>query len=117
MSEDKSKPVTQRTGGAHSAASMAPASSAGAIDAFLEKAKTVAAAPASGRGRLIFALDATMSRQPTWDMAQAVQGRMFEAAAKRGGLDVQLVYFRGLPNAALRVSSQAARGSPRSWPK
>ena len=49
-----------------------------------------------GRGRLIFALDATMSRQPTWDAAIALQGRMFETAAKLGGLDVQLVYFRGL---------------------
>jgi hypothetical protein len=48
-----------------------------------------------GRGRLIFALDATMSRQPTWDLAQQVQGRMFAAAAACGGLDIQLVYFRG----------------------
>ena len=66
-----------------------------AVDAFLDK---VAKAPVpfeSGRGRLIFALDATLSRQPTWDMAQSVQGRMFEKAAALGGLDVQLVYFRG----------------------
>jgi hypothetical protein len=49
-----------------------------------------------GRGRLIFALDATMSRQPTWDAAQQVQGQMFAAAAAAcGGLDIQLVYFRG----------------------
>ncbi len=66
-----------------------------AVDAFLATAATVPA-PSEGRGRLIFALDATMSRQPTWDMATAVQGRMFEAAAASGGLDVQLVYFRGL---------------------
>ncbi len=50
---------------------------------------------APGRGRLIFALDATMSRQPTWDAAQQVQGQMFAAAAASGGLDIQLVYFRG----------------------
>ena len=37
-----------------------------------------------------------MSRQPTWDMAQALQSRMFDAAARLGGLDVQLIYFRGL---------------------
>ena len=67
--------------------------SGGAIDAFLEKARAVA--PASGRGRLIFALDATMSRQPTWDLAQSIQGEMFRATAVQGGLDVQLVYFRG----------------------
>lgn len=49
----------------------------------------------SSRGRLIFALDATMSRQPTWDLAQSIQGEMFRATAAQGGLDVQLVYFRG----------------------
>ncbi|WP_374544557.1 VWA domain-containing protein [Rhodoblastus sp.] len=48
-----------------------------------------------GRGRLVFALDATMSRQPTWDVAQQVQGQMFAAASACGGLDIQLVYFRG----------------------
>ncbi len=66
------------------------------IDAFLAKAKHSAVAPRGDRGRLIFAMDATLSRQPAWDIAQAVQGRMFEAAAADGGLDVQLVYFRGL---------------------
>jgi hypothetical protein len=65
----------------------------GAIDAFLQKARAVA--PASGRGRLIFALDATMSRQPTWDLAQSIQSEMFRTTAALGGLDVQLVYFRG----------------------
>jgi hypothetical protein len=44
---------------------------------------------------MIFALDATMSRQPTWDLAQGLTGRMFEATGALGGLDVQLVYFRG----------------------
>lgn len=48
-----------------------------------------------GRGRLIFALDATMSRQPTWDTALRLQSEMFEEAGKVGSLDVQLVYFRG----------------------
>lgn len=61
---------------------------------FLAKAKEVAPAP-SGRGRLMFALDATMSRQPTWDRACAIQAEMFAAAGVTGGLDVQLVYFRG----------------------
>lgn len=36
-----------------------------------------------------------MSRQPTWDLAQSIQGEMFRATAAQGGLDVQLVYFRG----------------------
>ena len=65
------------------------------IDEFLEAAAKLPATHDSGRGRLIFALDATMSRQATWDMAQSVQGRMFATAAAHGGLDVQLVYYRG----------------------
>lgn len=68
---------------------------ASAVDAFLDAAAR-APAPSQGRGRLIFALDATMSRQPTWDLAQSLQQRMFEEARGFGGLDVQLVYFRGL---------------------
>jgi len=64
------------------------------VAAFLEAAK-LAPTRAAPRAKLIFALDATMSRQATWDMAQELQGKMFDAAAKIGGLDVQLVYFRG----------------------
>lgn len=65
------------------------------IDAFLEQARNVPA-PASGTGgRLVFALDATMSRQPTWDLACSLQAEMFRAAAAAGGLQIQLVYFRG----------------------
>jgi hypothetical protein len=66
------------------------------IAAFVDAAKKVHAPAQSGRGRLIFALDATMSRQPTWDLAQSLQAKMFQAASGLGGLDVQLVYFRGL---------------------
>jgi hypothetical protein len=51
---------------------------------------------AGKRGRLIFALDATMSRQPTWDTACRLQGEMFRETGAIGGLDVQLLYFRGL---------------------
>jgi hypothetical protein len=67
------------------------------IDAFIKRARTLAPSIEAGkRGRLIFALDATMSRQPTWDTACRLQGEMFREAAAIGGLDVQLVYFRGL---------------------
>jgi hypothetical protein len=67
------------------------------IDAFIKRARTLAPATEPGkRGRLIFALDATMSRQPTWDTACKLQGEMFREAGSVGGLDVQLVYFRGL---------------------
>jgi hypothetical protein len=75
----------------------APASSRPEIDAFLQKVKGLGPAVTAGkRGRLIFALDATMSRQPTWDTACALQADMFREAASIGGLDIQLVYFRGL---------------------
>jgi hypothetical protein len=47
------------------------------------------------RGRLVFALDATMSRQPTWDLACALQADMFREAASLGSLDIRLVYYRG----------------------
>jgi hypothetical protein len=36
-----------------------------------------------------------MSRQPTWDMACAIQADMFREAASAGGLDIQLIYYRG----------------------
>jgi hypothetical protein len=65
------------------------------VDLFLDAASKAPALAESGRGRLIFALDATMSRQPTWDLAQTVQGKMFETAAAHGGIEVQLVYYRG----------------------
>ena len=83
MDKDKDGALTRRSG-------------ADSIAAFVEAAKKVPAPAASGRGRLIFALDATMSRQPTWDLAQTLQAKMFQAAAGLGGLDVQLVYFRGM---------------------
>ena len=49
------------------------------IDAFLEKMRSTPSASTSTQGRLIFAMDATMSRQPTWDMALQVQAEMFKA--------------------------------------
>jgi hypothetical protein len=75
----------------------AETSSRAEIDAFLERVRTIErTAPTGSRGRLIFALDATMSRQPTWDTACKLQSEMFLEAQAIGGLDVQLVYFRGM---------------------
>jgi hypothetical protein len=51
--------------------------------------------PAS-MARLVFALDATASREPTWDRACKLQGQMFTEAGKLGMLQVQLVHYRGL---------------------
>jgi len=69
----------------------------GEIDAFLAQVQSLAPAKSAGpRGRMIFALDATMSRQPLWDVACTLQADMFREAAGIGGLDVQLVYYRGI---------------------
>jgi hypothetical protein len=66
------------------------------VDSFLAEIRKLASAPAGSRGRLIYALDATASRQPTWDIACQLQGEMFHEVAAVGGLDMQLVYYRGL---------------------
>lgn len=66
------------------------------VEEFLAKVQAMPpVAPAGSRGRLVLGMDATMSRQPSWDTAMAIQGEMFAETGKIGGLDVQLVYFRG----------------------
>lgn len=63
------------------------------VQSFLAK---VAAMPkTAGDARLIFSLDATASRQATWDVASKLQTDMFVSAQSLGGLQVQLCYFRG----------------------
>jgi hypothetical protein len=80
-----------RTGG-----SAVSPSDARAVDAFVQQARALAPGSESAGGRLIFALDATMSRQPTWDLACRLQGDMFATASTlAAGLGVQLVFFRG----------------------
>ncbi|HUI16721.1 MAG TPA: VWA domain-containing protein [Alphaproteobacteria bacterium] len=71
------------------------ARTAGIAEFLAEVARTPAPRPAEGRGRLIFAMDATASREPTWDRACKIQGEMFKATEGLGGLDVQLVFYRG----------------------
>ena len=67
------------------------------VAAFLAKVKSMPSVrPAGGAGRLIFALDATASRQPMWDHACKLQGEMFLATEGLGPLHVQLVWYRGL---------------------
>jgi hypothetical protein len=82
-------------------------SSRAEVDTFLHRVRSLGpAVKTGGRGRLIFALDATMSRQPTWDQACVLQADMFREGAGAGGLDIQLVYYRGL--AECRASSWIA---------
>jgi hypothetical protein len=66
------------------------------IDTFIATMTKSSTHTASGTGRLIFALDATASRRPTWDMACQLQGDMFRSVTAIGGLSVQLVYYRDL---------------------
>jgi hypothetical protein len=65
------------------------------IDKFLERLKNPDARPSYNTARLIFALDATASREPTWDHACRITGEMFEATARIGGLEIRLAYYRG----------------------
>ena len=66
------------------------------LDNFLADMMAAKKSDVAASGRLIFALDATMSREETWDMACSLQGDMFKTVASIGGLNVQLVYYRGL---------------------
>lgn len=69
---------------------------AGDINAFLAQvAATPRLKPPGSRGRLIFAMDATASREPTWDQAARIQSAMFADTRALGGLEVQLCYYRG----------------------
>lgn len=94
MTRETDKAVGKAAGVSPSAP-QAGRSAPGEIDKFLGAAKQLAPLATGQAGRLVFALDATMSRQPTWDLACSLQARMFEVAAGSGGLAVQLVYFRG----------------------
>ena len=67
-----------------------------AVDAFLAKvARTPITKARDTRGRLIFAMDATASREPSWDRACHIQSEMFLETEALGGLDIQLCYYRG----------------------
>ena len=91
MADDRTTPIKPR------AQKPAQSNVRPEVAAFLDQVKSLGPAVAAGkRGRLVFALDATMSRQPAWDTACALQADMFKEAASVGGLDIQLVYFRGL---------------------
>jgi len=66
------------------------------LDSFLAEIRGRTTAVTGTQGRLVFALDATASRQNTWDTACQLQAEMFHEVATTGGLDMQLVYYRGL---------------------
>jgi hypothetical protein len=74
-----------------------PTSSGDDVARFLKQVSETTAPPRreGSRGRLIFALDATASREPSWDRACQIQGDMFSETSVLGGLAVQLLYYRG----------------------
>ncbi|EXJ10216.1 hypothetical protein [Nitrincola nitratireducens] len=66
-----------------------------AIDAFIQQVNSLPKVHTSEGGRLIFALDATASREASWDQACQLQSELFLATQHLGGLSVQLNYYRG----------------------
>ena len=85
MPDNQDKPIANR--------GQATPATTSEVDSFLAELKQHRSA--SSRGRLVFALDATASRQPTWDTACKLQAEMFREAGTIGGLDLQLVFYRG----------------------
>jgi hypothetical protein len=64
------------------------------IQQFLERGKTITAF-VEKQPRLLFAIDATASRQATWSIASQLQQQMFLATRKLASLSIQLCYYRG----------------------
>lgn len=90
---DKLKPVSVTRGDIDRAPANSPDN---AVDDFLrELAATPKTGRAGERGRLIFSMDATASREPSWDTAIHIQSEMFRETEALGGLDVQLAWYRG----------------------
>ena len=91
MTDNQSKSVNPNQSGTTPAVSQ--------VDDFLadlKRRRTVTSAAPPTCGRLVFGLDATASRQPTWDTACRLQAEMFREATAVGGLELQLVYYRGI---------------------
>ncbi len=79
----------------HTSGKLQPGKVSGDVAAFVKQVGAMARPNAAHDGRLLFALDATMSRQPTWDLACSLQAEMFRAIPRESALQVQLLYFRG----------------------
>ena len=70
-----------------------PVSNEKDVRTFLTKVATMR--KSGGEARLIFSVDATASRQATWDVASQLQTEMFFSTQTLSRLNVQLCYFRG----------------------
>ena len=83
------------------------------VDAFLANLSSKQQQqPQPQRGNLIFALDATGSRERAWDSAAELQVQMFKEAALLGGIDVQLVYYRGTQGFDAECKASGWVGNP-----
>lgn len=68
------------------------------VENFLAKVRSTlpTTAATSAKQRILFALDATASREPTWDLATHLHAELFEAATDSvPAAAVQLAYYRG----------------------
>ena len=73
-----------------------PTSTEDDVSAFLRKVSETPGIPRrASEGAPHFAMDATASREPTWDQACQIQGEMFSETSTLGGLEVQLIFYRG----------------------
>ena len=80
------------------------------VDAFLtELSIRSSISQKTSKGRLIYAMDATASRQPSWNTAAQIQGEMFSVASDLGGLSIQLAFYRGFSQ--FQVSQWTDNGS------
>ena len=83
------------------------------VDAFLANLSSKQQQqPQPQRGSLIFAIDATGSREEAWDSAAELQVQMFKEAALLGGIDVQLVYYRGTQGFDAECKASGWVGNP-----
>ncbi len=65
------------------------------VQDFLKKSEQLVTRDKEESGRLLFAMDATASRERSWDMACQIQAEMFMSTQEIGNLEISLCYFRG----------------------
>ena len=66
------------------------------VDQFVAEVARTRPVGARTTQRLVFALDATASRQATWDLACELHAELFTEAASLGNIAIQLCYYRGI---------------------
>jgi len=77
---------------------LGPLSTRPEVDAFLTEVQDHVPSIGPGRGgpgRLLFGMDATASRERTWDQACHIQWELFEVTNDIGGLQVSLCHYGG----------------------